>query len=346
MRKIVIQKPGGYEQLILKKDLPDPTYSSNECLIKVEYAGINYADCLIRFGVYESAKHYVGWPITPGFEVSGTIIGVGDQVQKWKLGDKVMGILRFGGYSEVVSIPEENIFAIPKGFTMAQAAGFPAVHMTAYYSLFQSLKLPPRKTKILIHSAGGGVGSALVQLGKVAGAHVTGIVGSAHKIDYVKGLGADDVWNKSDPSFRWSLIEEKHPDKFDVVLDANGHTTMMQSYHFLRPTGRLVVYGSHSLVPKQGGRMDYIKAAIGLLKTPRFNPLTLITENKGVIGFNLSFLFEEKELTQENMASLLKAIESGGLNPPKVTVYPVEDIAKAHQAIESGKTTGKLVLQF
>jgi NADPH:quinone reductase-like Zn-dependent oxidoreductase len=346
MRKIVIPKAGGYEQLQLIKDAPEPPVGLDQCLIQVHYAGINYADCLIRFGVYESAKHYVGWPITPGFEVSGTIKKVGDKVKKWKVGDQVMGILRFGGYAEVVAVHEDLIFSIPNNFSLEQAAGFPAVSMTAYYALFQSLRLPPRKTKILVHSAGGGVGSALVQLGKYAGSYVVGIVGSPHKKDYVKGLGADEVWSKSDPLFSWSEIEKKHPDRFDVVLDANGYSTMLQSYRFLRPTGRLVVYGSHSLVPKQGGRMNYLKAAIGLLKTPRFNPLNLITENKGVIGFNLSFLFEESELSQENMAGLLKIVGEGGLRAPKVTTYPIEDIAKAHAALESGSTTGKLVLQF
>lgn len=100
------------------------------------------------------------------------------------------------------------------------------------------------------------------------------------------------------------------------------------------------------MIPNSGGRINYLKAAIGLLKTPKYSPMQLITENKGVVGFNLSFLFTEQEMMKENLAGLLEALNSGKLKAPSVTEFADEDVAKAHAFIESGKSIGKLVLRF
>ena len=104
------------------------------------------------------------------------------------------------------------------------------------------------------------------------------------------------------------------------------------------------MYGFHGMVPKTGGRLSYLQALWGLWKMPRFSPYTMVSENKGVMGFNLSFLFDRQDLLAEAMRDLLAWANSGRLRPPQVTSFPLADVAQAHRAIESGQTTGKLVL--
>ncbi|MBK9294593.1 MAG: zinc-binding dehydrogenase [Oligoflexia bacterium] len=343
MKKIVIESAGGYEKLKIK-EFPSPTPKEDEVLIEVKYSGINYADCLVRWGVYESAKKYVGWPITPGFEVSGKILAVGKNITNYKVGDLVIGFTLFNGYSSHICIPERHLLPQPQTFNLAQGAAFPAVYMTAYYSLFQIFYLP-HKAKILVHSAAGGVGTALTQLAKAKGHVVAGVVGSNNKVQYCKNIGADFVYDKSSPDFKWSQIKTDFPEGFDVVFDANGPTTLKISYDLLRPTGKLAIYGAHSLLPKSGGKINYLKAVIGILKTPKFDPMKLVTDNKSIICFNVSFLFSEDRLIQENLNGLVEMINSGQIKPPHVNIFSFNDVAKAHQFIESGKSTGKLVLE-
>ncbi|MFS4458040.1 zinc-binding dehydrogenase [Bdellovibrio sp. HCB2-146] len=280
MKKIVIHKAGSYDQLKIE-EVSELHPGNNQVVVQVHAIGVNYADCLVRWGVYESAKKYVGWPITPGFEFTGVIKKVGPGCRNLQVGQEVMGVTLFNAYATEVCVSEKQIFSLPQGFSKTEAAGFPAVFFTAYHALFQIVRLYPR-AHILVHSAAGGVGSALTQLAHGAGFDVTGVVGSSHKVEAVKGLGADFVIDKSQEDL-WKKVEELCPEGYDAIFDANGFVTLKEGYRHLRPTGKLISYGAHSLLPKGGaGRLNYFKAAWGLLRTPRFNPLQLITDNKSV----------------------------------------------------------------
>ncbi len=341
MQKIVIHKPGGYEQLCIEKH-PDLTPCPGEVLIEVEAIGINYADCVTRMGLYASARQYVGYPITPGFEVAGRVAACGAGVDDLDNGTPVIGISRFGAYATQVAIPRQQVFTLPGKLSIAEGAGFPAVFLTAWYALFE-LAHPHSGDRILIHSAAGGVGGALVQLGKLAGCHVTGVVGAGHKTNTVYKSGADEVIDKSHQDL-WQEANRISPDGYQVILDANGPSTLAQSYRHLAPMGKLVVYGFHGMLPRTGQRMNRIKLAWDYLRTPRFNPFRLTTENRGVLGFNLSFLFDQPAVLLEGMSQLLKWIDSGRISPPQLRTYPLNQVADAHRALESGQSTGKLVL--
>ena len=344
MQKIVIPSAGGYEKLQLR-ELESPTPKAGEVGVKVQYAGVNYADVLVRLGVYESAKAYVGWPITPGFEVSGVVESLGEGVEGLEIGDEIYGFTLFNGYSSRLCLPKDQVSPLPANFNLEQSACFPAAYMTAYHALYQIFHLPP-KAQLLVHSAAGGVGSALTSLAVARGHQVTGIVGRDEKVAHVEALGASKVYSKQSPDFSWERILETYQPGFDAVFDANGYPTFRFSYQALRPTGKLVTYGSHSLLSKTGGRINYLKAAWGLLTTPRFNPLDLITDNKSVVGFNLSFLFDYELLKSDCLQGVTELAGTSGFQAPKVTVFPIEEVAKAHQFIESGKSMGKIALQF
>lgn len=344
MQKIVIHRAGSYGQLKIETH-PDLDCAENEVIVQTHAAGVNYADCCVRWGVYESAKQMVGWPITPGFEFSGVVKKIGKNVSKFEIGDKVFGVTFFNGYASEVKVLEKHLFHVPEEFSVEEAGGFPAVFMTAYHALFQLVRLP-KEAKLLIHSAAGGVGSALLQLAKSEGFKTVAVVGASHKVDYAKNLGADFVIDKSKEDL-WKRVHEIFPEGYDAALDANGASTLNQSYECLRATGKLIAYGSHSILPKsKTGRMNYLKAGWGLLKTPRFNPLTLISENKSVIGFNLSFLFNRDDLVGEGMNRLIELVHQKKVHPPKITKIPFSEVARAHELIESGQSVGKIVLTF
>ncbi|WPB76795.1 medium chain dehydrogenase/reductase family protein [Archangium violaceum] len=341
MRKVVIPRAGGYDRLTLQTQ-PDPTPAPEEVVVTSEAIGVNYADCVIRMGLYASAKEYVGWPITPGFEFAGTVSAVGSAVTDLAVGARVFGVSRFGGYSTHVAVPRHQVFPLPARFDMAQAAGFPTAFLTAYYALFELAHPRPGST-LLVHSAAGGVGGALLQLGRIAGCRTVGVVGSSHKVETARALGADVVIDKSREDL-WRAAERAAPKGYDVVLDANGVSTLRDSYRHLARPGKLVIYGFHSMLPREGGRPNWVKLAADFLRTPRFDPLSLTNANASVLAFNLSYLFERRDVLEEAMGRLLAWVDEGRITSPPVTRIPLERVAEAHRALESGSTVGKLVL--
>jgi len=342
VKRIVIHKPGSYDRLVIEEH-PDPAPGPDDVLIAVEAIGINYADCVTRMGLYASAKHYVGYPITPGFEVSGTVLASGEQVTDLEPGTPVMAVTRFNGYATRLLARRRQVFTRPQLLSPEQAAGFPAVSLTAWFALFE-LAHPRARETILVHSAAGGVGGMLVQLGRIAGCRVVGVVGGAHKVEAALALGADAVIDKSSQDL-WREAERLSPEGYDIILDANGVSTLEQSYRHLAPIGRLVVYGFHSMLPRQGGLPGKLRLAWNYWRTPRFSPFSLTTRNRSVLGFNLSFLFDRQELMETGLQQLIQWLEEGKLASPRVTVYPFEQVADAHRDLESGQTVGKLVLR-
>ncbi len=342
MRKVVIHRPGGYGRLNIEEH-PDPIPKRGEVLVGVTASGVNFADALVRQGVYASAKVYVGWPITPGFEFAGRLLAVGADVSEWTAGQRVFGISRFGAYATHVCVPAAQIFPIPGGFSDAEAGAFPAVFLTAYHALYQHVHLRPGM-HALIHSAAGGVGTALLQLAKVVGLHTTAVVGATHKVEVARRFGADVVIDKSREEL-WSRAERVCPPGFDLVLDGNGPSTLKQSYSHLAPVGKLVTYGFHSMFSKRGGFPNYPRLLWQLLKIPCFSPRNLVNDNRSIIAFNVSYLVDRIDLVREGMNDLLAWVESGKIRAPEITQFDFERVADAQRAIESGTTTGKLVLR-
>lgn len=345
MKKIIIERPGGYHRLkIIEFSTPRP--KGDEVLVEVCAAGVNFADIFIRLGLYKSAKDLVGWPITPGFEFSGKILKCGQDVSGIAEGAAVVGLTRFGAYASQLCVPADQVYSIAPNskFTVEQWAAFPAVFLTAYHGLFHNIVLRPNM-KILVHSAAGGVGGALLQLGKIADCRMIGAVGSSHKIDTALAYGADCVIDQSQEDL-WAQAEEICPDGFDVVFDANGPATLKQSYQHLAPSGKLVAYGFHSMLSTRRGIPNYFKLIYEYFRVPRFNPLNMTRDNKSLIAFNLSYLFHRMDLLEEAMRDLVKWVEDGKIKAPVLQEFPIEKVADAHRALESGKTVGKLILKF
>eukprot|EP01098_Paradermamoeba_levis_P013337 TRINITY_DN6067_c0_g1_i2.p1 TRINITY_DN6067_c0_g1~~TRINITY_DN6067_c0_g1_i2.p1 ORF type:complete len:389 (+),score=120.19 TRINITY_DN6067_c0_g1_i2:108-1274(+) len=386
MKKVVIEGPGGFEKLKVVKDLPLPKPKKGEILVEVKATGVNYADICVRMGFYGSAQKYVGWPITPGFEFSGVVIEVGEEAEektkttnkspenlvlierenekesesengnKFKVGDKVVGVVRFGAYSSHVVVPTDQVLPLSSdlGLSFEAAAAFPSVFLTAYYGLFE-LAHPKKNDLVLVHSAAGGVGGSLVQLCKIAGCKVVGVVGKTEKVQPTLLLGADYVIDKSKENL-WQrakqIVAEVVGDSaadgvgdgFDLIFDANGVETLANSYANLATGGKLIVYGFHTMLPKTTGYPNIFRLIWDWWWTPTFNPLNMTSDNKSVLAFNLSYMFSKKEIFLRIMNQLFDWVREGKIKHFKVTSYPLENVVEAHKDLQSGATIGKLVL--
>jgi NADPH:quinone reductase-like Zn-dependent oxidoreductase len=228
--------------------------------------------------------------------------------------------------------------------TTSEAAAFPAVYLTAWYALHELAAAKPGM-RLLVHSAAGGVGGALLQLSRLAGCPAVGVVGSSAKVAAARALGAHAVIDKSTEDL-WRMARRHAPDGYDAIFDANGIETLQDSYDHLASPGRLVVYGFATMLPRGRGRPSWPKLAADWVRTPRFDPLRLTNDNRSVMGFNLSYMFERKSAFLPALERMLGWVDEGKLSPPGVTEFPFDRVGDAHRAIESGNTTGKLVLRM
>lgn len=342
MKKIVVHRAGGYDELTIERS-PSRALGPGEVRVAVKGVGVNYADCMVRMGLYASAKKYVGWPITPGFDFAGHVAEVADDVEGFEVGAPILGVTRFGAYATEVVAKSNWLFPLPEGMDLLEAAAYPTAHLTAWYALCE-LGHPRPGATILVHSAAGGVGSALVQIGKLLGCRVIAVVGRAQKVHVPQKLGADEVIDKSAKDL-WLEARRLSPEGYQLILDANGVSTLGQSYAHLAPGGRLIVYGFHSLLERGKDRPSWPKLIAGVLRTPRFNPLSMTGDNKSVMAFNLSYLFDRVDIYRQAMTELLAWTAEGKLESPTITPYLFDEVAQAHAELESGESVGKLVLQ-
>lgn len=372
-RCIIIGRPGGVEQLrtitlkagvatcgynIEGQDIPftKPILQDSDiprdCVIVCNEAfSVNYADCCIRWGLYESANKFCGYPICPGFDIAGRVERVGSGVQGLKVGDKVFGCSLFGAYSTRVLVPELHLRRIPLDFTYTQAASIPTVALTSLYALFLAGHYPNKSQfnnkAILIHSAAGGVGSMLVQMSKLLGlSPIVGVVGRANKLDAAKAVGCDVVIDRSQDDL-WEIARSASPEGYSAIMDASGVATIAQSYEHLAPTGRLIVYGFHTNLPIGNDSlspMEWIRMHIKMTRMPKFDPMEMGSANKAVLAFNLSFFSSEREILSNLFSQILVWIDEGKLLCPRVVEMPMSETRAAHHLIQSGTSVGKIVL--
>jgi NADPH:quinone reductase-like Zn-dependent oxidoreductase len=337
-KRIIIKSPGGRKALLFDETpIRDP--ESDEVQVDIKACGINFADIAVRLGLYEAAKGM--YPLCPGLEFSGIVSRTGAEVDGYQIGEEVFGAARFGAYASIINCPPEHLWKTPPDWDFSRAAAFPVSYLTAYYGLHSVGNLA-KADRALVHSAAGGVGTALIHLLKANGNMCVGVVGLSEKISAVKKAGADFVIDKSRENL-WKRAEKIIPEGYDIILDANGASTLKGSYNHMRPAGRLIVYGFSSMFSSSGHK-NWPKLIKDYIRTPRFNPFELTGSNKTVSGFNLIYLFEKVDLFRSIMSTLTENTFRESIPAMPVTEYAFEDVAQAHRDLESGKTTGKLVL--
>lgn len=315
MKAVRIHKFGGTDGLSVD-EVATPEPGEGQILIRTRAAGVNFADIMLREGRYLFRPDL---PFTPGFEAAGTIEAIGQGVTGPEPGQRVLAMSRGGGYAEFVAADAGAAIPIPEGMDFAPATALLVQGLTALGLLHGVTE----GTTILIHAAAGGVGSLLVQLAKLRGAVVIGTASNAEKLELVKRLGADATVDYTNDAWPEKVRAAAGGDGADLIIEMVGGDLGRRNFECLKQKGRMIVYGAAS-------GEDFEISALGLL-----------SRMQTVSGYNLNLE------TQENIAAfaaeLMKYYLEGRLTV-SVTDFPLEKAADAHKAIESRRTTGKVVL--
>jgi NADPH:quinone reductase-like Zn-dependent oxidoreductase len=337
MRQIWISRSGPPEVLQLR-EAADPSPGSGEVRVRVKASGINFADIMARLGLYADAPKL---PAVVGYEIAGDIDAVGDGVGR-NLGEKVLAMTRFGGYSDVVCVPEDQAVPLPEGMSYEQGAAIPVNYLTAYQMLIQmgSLKSGER---VLVHSAAGGVGLAAIDLCRIHGAEVLGTA-SPSKHDLLRQRGVTHAIDYRRQDYEAEVKRITGGRGVHIVLDAMGGEHWKKGYRCLAPTGRLVMFGFSSAAP--GKSRSLLALGKALLRSPMFslNPPRLINDNKALIGVNLGHLWEESDMLLGWLQQLLAWYREGKIEPTVGERFAFTEAAAAHHYIQDRKNIGKVVL--
>ena len=334
MKRIVYTKRGGLEAIeIIDEKSPEP--GNNEVMIEVHRAGINFADLMMRQGLYGAAPDF---PFTPGYEVSGVIRAIGSDVERHNVGDRVVALTGFGGYAEQVVVSEERAWTLPDNVSFDAAAAMPVTYLTAHHMLVH-LGNFREGDSVLVHHAAGGVGTATAQIVKaLKGGRIYGTA-SAEKSDFVEEMGMIHIARGED--FVQRIKGES--DGVHHALDPVGGKHVMESYKALRNGGRLYVFGASSAV--KGPKRSLWTAIKMWRTTPRFDPIRMMNSNKSVYGVHMG-MWKDEEIAREQMVALASMLEKGQIDPVIDSVYRFEDVAKAQQYIHNRGNRGKVLLDF
>lgn len=336
MRQILTSGNGGVEVLKIV-EVPDISPRPGEVLVRVRGSGLNFADVMARQGLYPDAPPK---PCVLGYEVSGIVERVGEGVGGGLVGRPVLATTRFGGQSELVSVPVDDVFEKPAVLGFEEAAAMPVNYLTAYALLVVMGGLRKGES-VLIHNAGGGVGLAALQIAKHVGAKTYGTA-SESKHAFLKERGLDFPIDYRKQDWFPVLMGMTSGKGVELAIDPLGGANWKKSYRALRATGRLGVFGVSTL---SGNRIRGVLLYLGgQLRADRFRLLSLMGRNRGVFGFNLGHLFDEREKVRDWMTSILAGVEEGWMRPYVGRTFRFDPVAEAHRLMESRGNTGKVIL--
>ena len=335
--RVVITKAGGPNVLEIQEiAIPEP--QPNEVCIQVHFAGINFADTLMRMGFYQPRPPF---PFTPGYEVSGIIHSIGKDVQGFEIGQRVVGLMRTGGQASHVVADASRTLPIPDEISLEAAASMPVTYITAHHMLHHLGNLK-QTDSVLIHGGGGGVGTAALQLCKWAGVSKVWSTASAAKSDIIESYGATAI-DRHNEDFVEIIRTATKKRGVDHILDPIGGGHLKRSLSVLAQGGKLYTYGMSSAAPSS--KRSLWKALKALRSRPKFDPMLMMSRNQGVFGIHMG-TWNDEIVMQEQMENIIRGIKEGALTPIVDSIYDAKDVASAHQHIHDGKNIGKVLLKF
>ncbi len=346
MRAVWITSTAGPDGLAVRESA-DPEPAPGQVRIRVRAAGLGFAEVMAAQGLYPDAPKR---PCVVGYEVAGVVDATGDGAAgdgatgdgaEFTAGSRVVALTRFGGHSDVVCVPREQVFAIPDGKDFAEAAALPVTYLTAYHMLFRVACVRPGE-RVLVHMAAGGVGTAVLQLCRtVPDVEVFGTA-SASKHERLREQGCAHPIDYRTADYAAEVRRLTGGEGVDVVLDPLGGADWRKGLKLLRPCGRLVAYGFASLTSGQRRRpLHVLSRAAG---TPLLTPLQLMNSNRTVSGVNIGHLWDRIDLLREEFAEVIALWSAGTITPLVDATYPFERAADAHRRILARQNTGKIVL--
>jgi NADPH:quinone reductase-like Zn-dependent oxidoreductase len=338
-RAILIDRLGPPE-ILAEREVPLSDPGPGEVHLRVEATGVNFADLMMRTGLYGTVPPR---PFSPGFEVAGVVARTGPAVEAWGEGDRAVALLRYGGYARDVVVPERQLFPYPDALTPVEAAAVPVNFLTAWVCLFETGHARRGDTALVL-GAGGGVGTAAVQLGTRRGLGVIGTAGHPRKRAFVtEELGAEacfDSLGDWEKDVRAAVGERG----IDIALDPVGGPATAACRRLLAPLGRLVFYGLSNALPRR--KRSWPRALRAFLGTRRFHPASLAEPNVGVFGVHLLHLGRKEELLGPALEEIFRGITAGEWRPIVDRVFPLDQAgaAEAHSHIHARGNLGKVLL--
>ena len=326
MKAIVITQPGAPEVLQLA-ERPKPTFTADEVLVKVSAAGINRPDVFQRKGNYPPPA---GAPQDiPGLEIAGTVVDVGDNVTRWKIGDKVCALVMGGGYAEYCNVPASQCLPIPENLSFIEAASLPETFFTVWSNVFDRGHLQKGES-LLVQGGSSGIGVTAIQMAKAWGCTVYATAGSDEKCKFCEELGAAKAINYKTENFADEIKKATHNKGVDVILDMIGGDYTAPNLQSLAEDGRLV------LINTMNGKDVNIDLLVVMRKR-------LTITGSMLRSREISFKAAIAQNLEKNIWPLLK---SGEIKPIIYKVFPAGQAAAAHQLMESSEHIGKIVLSF
>jgi NADPH2:quinone reductase len=321
MKAIGFPEPGGPEVLRFV-DLPRPTPSWGEHLVKVAACGVNRPDVLQRRGGYPPPQ---GAPLTLGLELAGEIVESGGETRRFKVGDKVTALVQGGAYAEYAIVAEDNALPVPHDFSLIQAAALPETYFTVWTNVFQRGQLKKGET-LLVHGGSSGIGTTAIQLAKAFGANVVTTAGSDEKCEACLALGADFAINYRTSNFA-DVMKEKNI-KADVILDMVGGDYLARNIEVAALHGRIVqiAFQQSSTITA-----DFMPL---MLKRLTFTGSTLRPRS----------VAEKAVIARELEAKVWPLLVRGLCKPQIYKTFPLAEAAKAHALMEDSSHIGKIVL--
>lgn len=334
-RQIYDVKPGSFKNLRLRTEtLAAPL--GNEVQVEVRAIGLNFADVFCVLGLYSAAPKE---RFIPGLEFSGVVRAVGKSVVDIKIGDKVMGVTRFGAYATMINIKSDYLLQIPTDWSFQEGSAYLVQVLTAYYGL-KSLGSLQNGMNVLIHSAAGGVGIWSNRICRTFDCFTIGTIGHESKSSILKEEGYNRTIVRNRKEFKSQLTEALDGRPLHLIMESIGGSILMDGYHALAPMGRTVIFGS----AHYGERIDrpnYPRLIWKYLHRPIIDPQAMIALNKSVMAFNLIYLFDHVQL----MHRLLHEVGQFELGKPIIGgTYEFEELPDALRHFQSGKTIGKQVV--
>lgn len=323
MRAVVAQGTGGPEVLSVT-DVPDPVAGPGEVLLEVVAAGLNRADLLQRRGFYPPPP---GASEIIGMECSGRVLALGEGVTGLATGQEVCALLAGGGYAEKVAVPAGQVMPVPAGVDLVTAAALPEVAATVWSNVFMVAGLRPDET-LLVHGGAGGIGTFAIQLAHALGARVATTGGTAEKLAFCRSLGADITIDYREQDFVEVVREATGGHGADVVLDNMGAKYLARNVDVLALEGRLVVIGM------QGGSKAELD--INALLRKRGAVIATSLRSRPVEG--------KSAICAGVVEHVWPLVADGSVRPIVHTTMPLDQAVAAHELMESGAHTGKILL--
>jgi len=306
--------------------------------------GLNFADLAACLGLYSATPKGA---FVPGLEFAGTVEAVADGVSGVAQGDRVIGLTRFGGYATRVNADARYLHALPAGWSFADGAALPVQAITAWYAISELGACRPGHA-VLVQSAAGGVGLNALAILQGIGAYAVATVGRESKVGFLvehAGLDRRQIVVRDRRTFGVQLDEAllaNGMDGFDLVLDAVAGPFFEPAYRRLRPAGRMVIFGAADMMPS-GTSTNWLKLAVRYLTRPRIDPISMVSANRSVLGFNLIWLWEQADRLPEMYAGLATYIT----RPPHVgRRFPFGEAPAALRYLQGGGSVGKVVLEI